>query len=1228
MNHQPQARFWRFIGVSLGLLLALAALLWLGATSAAAQTPPVSLEVSASPAVPILPGESGLFTVTLTNNTAVTRTLVLSVTLDGPIAGSRFQPVPGESQGVTTQNTLSRDGTFLWRGELAPSGKLTMRAQARSEQTASGALLLAAAAGPALDNLLLSAQDQVTIAPSPSLGPGDLVLSQHVSDENSDLLFDTGSGVEVLSGDRVRARTVLTNNSATKVFALVTGSLRPQSINAAQASVDSCQARIVGANVGQGQGSTLPDAALSGLQADYGFLVALAPGAAAVMDMQVQAVGGIGCTLEGRIEVRARAMPAGFDGPLLPQMQMVRLLGNLPPVVNLVLLWAVLASDFGDAPDSFYWGYASGGDMLAYLTPVTAGRFPTSYYAGKPSPQGPKHNFVNPLHLGDGFSLELWADRGAQRNIDPLTLTSDLDVNDDGIDPTALSFQHCMPTTIPFRITMSQNARNQLAAEGGRAYINVWLDGNRDGDWEDWLDCDGIQAPEHIVIDQAIMPPVGGVYDLIAATANLPVPLSEVGKDMWLRITVSDAPSVKSFLTPNGIIYGDGRGPSTSFRLGETEDYLHIPAGAATGRGLDLLLESEVRMQREATIPVLNPVPAAQPAANRPFGITQRIRIRNLGDITSGGKLIVETTPFLGAPETSAGAWRGCLTCTVAASATTPPLAEFEPAQPASLSNLPIQVVCPEGETGPCRLELDLGALQPGQADELVLGWKVEEGEAVRFRTRIEPSAEDANMQNNLVDQLADAGLRPLNLLFPTPGVQAIEGVEEVNASALDWHWRVPLTSTLRFALFGQPGATVKFLANGQDVGERTLDQQGAWRGGVDVPTGDIHVEIVYKDAPGYTEEEISAFNQTGRLASAFKLTADLPFNPASLRVRPAASVQSAASNEGEVDPGLPVTDAAGAAVADGWQLPVAPGQPTALSVELFCHDEGGGAFLRIGANLFSLSNNGVSNRYSGVFDLASVEGQRAELVVGCGSSAGVQSASAGSATQEDPACNGFAECWVYEGVVEEIPTAQVVSAVDGQPVAGAVVQLWMFRRDQNGIQAESWPGAEFGQQNPLVTGADGRFGFGPTPGFYGITVAADGFQPFRAGPLRLCCHWPPDAIQLQPLPAGAPVQDISFTEGGFLRSQVQVAEGSTVRFRNLSLSFVTFGEGTAAGASQANSSRSSGLLAPGESYLTTFADAGSYRFVNDENPAQEVFLVVAEPQSPGFQLFLPITQR
>jgi hypothetical protein len=1227
MKQQSFTKFWQLAAVSLSAPLALVALLWLGATTAMAQTQPVSLQVISAPADPILPGKSGVFTVTLANNSDVARTLVLSMTLDGPLAGGRFQPAPATSQGVTTQNAQIRGGLFLWRGEIAPAGRLIVQAQARSEQFASGALSLAAAAGPNLSTLPLFAQSQVTIQSAPVLNPDDLALSQIVADETFEHLFGTASGVEVLSGDRVQVRTVFSNNSSSTIFALVTNTLQPQPVRAAQSNTDGCSANVVGVNLLQGQGRPLPVAALSEVQADYGFVVALDPGEVALMEAQVHAVGDADCSLQGRTEARARAMPAGFDQPVLAEARLVRGLANLPPGVALLIPWLIIASDYGDAPDSFYWGYAGGGDMLAYLSPITVGKFPTSFYATKPSPQGPKHRFVNPLHLGDGFSLELWADRGFRRNIDPLTLASDLDVNDDGIDPAAVAFQHCMPTTVPFRITMSQAAHDRLTAEDGNAYINIWLDGNRDGDWEDWLDCDGIQAPEHIVIDQAIMPPAGGVYDLIAATANLPVPLSEVGKDMWLRITVSDEPSVKPLLTPNGTAYGDGRGPSAGFRYGETEDYLIIADGATTGRGLDLHLDVDVRAQREATFPMLGSAQAANASANKPLGITQRIRIRNLGDVASSSKLIVEMTPFLGIPTTTGGSWTGCLTCTVAASLTAPPVVGALPMQEASPFNLPINVVCPEGETGNCQLELDLATLKPGQVDEVILGWKVEEGMKVSFATRIETPAEDANPQNNRVERLAAASLRPLSLLFPPPGTHAIGGVAEVGASAPDYHWSTPLTATLRLALTGQPGATIKFLANGEDSGEQSLDQQGYWEGMVDVPAGDVNLAVVYQNAPGYTEAEVLAFNQAEKLTSSFKLIADLPWNPGSLRVRPSIIVNNAAQRSDEGDAGLPVTDATGAAVTDGWRLPVRPGQESAVSVDLFCHEEGGGAALRIGGNLFPLSNGGAGDRYSGLFTLAVVEGQRVELIVGCGSTPPAQSAEVGVVEQEDPACASYDQCWIYEGVAQPLPTVQIVNAADGQPVAGAAVQLWRFRRDVNGIQAEAWPGGQFGQQNPTMTDGDGQFGFGLTPGFYGITIAADGFQPFRAGPVRLCCHWPSDIIQLQPLPIGPPVQDITFTEEGFLRSQVEVTPGSIVRLRNLSLGFVSFDEGTGAEAGQRSFRRRSGLLAPGESYLTTFAE-GAYQLVNGENQAQAVELHVAPPQSANFQIFLPLAQR
>jgi len=1224
MRATPHHRAWPWIGLSLGTAFLLAGLLfWAGLRPAAAQEP---LEVSAAPTT-IQAGESAVFTVTLTNPANTTRTLVLSTTLSGPVEQSRFQFVPEESQGVNTQNTSVRGETFLWRGQMAAGGKLTIRVDVRSGII--GVLVaLDAAAGPALDNLLLNARGEVSIEQPPTVNPGQIVLSKIVSSLATDdeLVFDTGNGVEVLSGDTVRARTVISNNSASKIFALVTDALQPAPASTARIpSNEVCQTRIVGAQVVNGEGSPIPNGALNQLQADYAFVVAIEAGAAAVVEAQVQAIGGLDCTLQGLSEVRVRSLPPGFSEQVMPQAKLVRSLAVLPPSAVLPLTWAVVASDFGDAPDSKYQGYASFFSMMAYLSPITEGNFPTAYYSGKPTPQGPKHRFVNPLHLGDGFSLERWADRGPRRNIDPVTLTADLDVNDDGIDPAALSLQHCIPTSIPFRVTMRQDALDRMAEEGKTARLNIWLDGNRDGDWGDWLDCDGIQAPEHIVIDQAITPSSGGVYDLVAVTGNLPIPQSEVGKDMWLRISLSDEPSVKTLATPSGTAYGDGRGSDNGFRLGETEDYLIIPAGAATGRGLDLALHVDVRVLREPSFPTLD---SRMANLNKPTGIpfiTQRVRIQNLGGLTAGGKLVLEMDPFLGGPTISGGSWYGCITCTVVSrkvdQITAPVIAES-----ISAPRIPFVQVCPAGEA--CRLELEFDALRAGQFGDLIMGWKVEEGTKVSFKTRIETPSADAKPENNAFEtEVGASSILPLNLLSPRPGLQAVEGLTESHESLARLHIGRPITATVKFSLFGHPNAVFKIIGNGQDLREESFNSQGLWRGSVDVPTGDLRLGLVYKSVPGYSEGDVQSVIWIEEMLP-FQFTSALAWNPGTIRARPGLLARAEQNNGPAV--GRPIVDAAGLSAADEWRLPVRPGQPTAVDVDLLCHQPGGGAALRMGDGApIVFSDPDSDGRFTANFTPSSVNGQTVKLIVGCNddgtSRFAPQSRSAGSVEfmlEEEPACANYAQCWVFSGVLEEIPTATIVDGVSGEPIQGAAVQLWHFRRNADGIQAQAWPGEEFAQQNPITTGADGRFGFSLNPGFYGVTIAAPGYQPMRIGPARLCCHWSPDTIRLQPIPAGAPTHEVIFTDDGFNSSRIQVTPGSLVSFQNLSLGFTSFEEGSSA-AARANGSRSSGLLTPGESYLADFAEAGSYTFVNTQNPTQQIVVVVEQAES-GYQLFLP----
>ncbi|MBI1297672.1 hypothetical protein GC175_22270 [bacterium] len=1250
MIYRFRPGFWRMTGLSLGVFIALCTIFVLSLRSATAQLSP--LTVTADPATPIQIGENAAFTITLENPTAVNRTLVLSVTLDGPIERSRFVPLPAASQGVTTLNTLQRDNALRWRGEIAAGGKLTLRADVRSNQSDTGEIVLAAATGPALDNLLFSAQGQVTVEAPPTLSAGDLLLTQSVfsidADPNAELIFDTGSGLEVLNGDKLRKRNLITNTTGSRVFALITGSLQPQSARATFNGDDVCRARILGASLPNGQGTAIPAGVLTALQSDYGFVVTIEPGQAALLETQVQTQGGVGCVLTGETVVRARALPANFQGVVMPQLKVLQTLAAFSPIAVVSLPWAVVASDYGDAPDSKYIGHASFFDMVAYLNPITSGNFPTSYYVGKPAPQGPKHQFVNPLHLGDGFSLERWADRGPRRNIDPVTLTSDLDLNDDGIDPNNLTLQHCVPTSIPFQVTITQDAVDRLATEQKNAYVNIWLDGNRDGDWADTLDCDGIEAREHIVIDQVLAPAAGGVYNLMANTGNLPIPQNQC-REMWLRVTLSDEPSVKL----PGLSYGDGRGPDSGFRLGETEDYLVIPVGCdGSSLGVDLSLDMEARVQWEPTLPNLGDAQSRLTSSTIPSSrpvVLQRIRVKNEGGLAAGGKLIIENEPFLGMPTYSGSSWTGCLTCTrsLEMPATLVDAAGFAAVENGTtLGKLPLRTICPQGE-GNCYLEMDLpNNLQPGQLNTLILGWKVEEGvswkveegEALRLNARIE-TVGDVKTDNNLKAQSVRPAIRPLTVLYPPAGVYGItepltatvQSSHMADAAWVDtgrWHFG-PLTATLKMRLFGQPGSSFGAKVGGADVGSGTFNSSGLWSGSFALPTGDANLSLIYQSIPGYTENEVAGVNQPNY--HPLRLSGDLPWNPGSLKVTPHGMGRSGGDAD-EPPTGLPVVDEAGLAVTDGWRLPVRPGQETNVGVDLNCHGPGYAALRIDGGDLIPLTNVGEGHRYTGAFTSTAQSSQPVELIVGCHEPEEDHSTHEGRVTmqgenQADPCGGTYEQCWVFSGMTEVVPQATLLDGTTGEPIAGAAVQLWRFRRDAGGIQAESWPGAEYGQQNPVVTGADGKFAFVLSPGFYGVTIAAEGYQPFRGGPFRLCCHFPPNTITLQPQPAAIAGQEITLGADGFVRGQVRVDPGATVRFVNLSLDYVELTDVSGPSAAQATATAfRGGLIAPGESYLVTFGAEGRFTIANGEDLTQQVVVVVAEeePEEVENRLFLP----
>ena len=153
--------------------------------------------------------------------------------------------------------------------------------------------------------------------------------------------------------------------------------------------------------------------------------------------------------------------------------------------------------DLGDAPDS---NNSFGAAMTAFPWGVIA-RYPTVYVAGSP-PHGPLH--LKPLavaHLGQAVTREQEADIGADQdptnNLRVLANQPDLDLADDGLRRIPLRLPHCKPTKFKYIVNAIVTTVD--------LYANVWFDFNRDGDWDDSMDCtDGTVVTEWAVQDQLL----------------------------------------------------------------------------------------------------------------------------------------------------------------------------------------------------------------------------------------------------------------------------------------------------------------------------------------------------------------------------------------------------------------------------------------------------------------------------------------------------------------------------------------------------------------------------------------------------------------------------------------------------------------------------------------------------------------------------------------------------
>jgi hypothetical protein len=230
-------------------------------------------------------------------------------------------------------------------------------------------------------------------------------------------------------------------------------------------------------------------------------------------------------------------------------------------------------TDLGDAPDSTNNAHRS---MMAYPTQgmlqvIVPASYPTVYNDGSGTgPFGPVHlNAQAVAFLGKKITRETEADIGTDEdgvnNIRPSNDTPDRDQGDDGV-VFPINMPNCRYTTIDYVVNVID--------PNADLWVNIWLDWNRDGDWDDTLECPAGPVPEWAVQNQLLINMTAGSNQI--TTPGFLCWHPENGReDIWMRITLAEQPWRRG--SNPGAKGNAGSGPQAKYAIGETEDYHFTP---------------------------------------------------------------------------------------------------------------------------------------------------------------------------------------------------------------------------------------------------------------------------------------------------------------------------------------------------------------------------------------------------------------------------------------------------------------------------------------------------------------------------------------------------------------------------------------------------------------------------------------------------------------------------
>jgi plastocyanin len=956
---------------------------------------------------------------------------------------------------------------------------------------------------------------------------------------------------------------------------------------------------------------------------ELSFNIGMPPGATLRFDLPVRS----GEDLPAEAELVSRLGYCITDGGLAcpgapkDQPQASPAFDWLPPVTV-----TVKYRDLGDAPDSTNHAAAA---MTAY--PAVQAEFPTVFDPATGAVQGPAHLNPRPFHLGRRFTPEAEADVGPDldpsNNIEPALNVPNRDRRDDGVPANLLSFQDCQATNVPVRVAIRPAAVNYFQQQDGKGYLNVWLDGNRDGDWADSTACPPVEgqpsvALEHIVIDYEVdVVALGaGLHTLVLPTGR--VPWASADQSAWLRVTLSDRPSNKP-LSAGGIAYGDGRGYATPFVLGETEDYLYVPQDAPEA-GPDVVVEQQARWQAAAgDLPGV--LAAAAPLAwqQRLGTLTLQIRYQNVGNQTAedvtlksfvNEKLKDAVIDITTVPE-------------VDYSRTVEPedvfIFDLGDLLPGTIGTAveEVEFKCPPYCCLTCVLRMadglvahpDLVTVEAAAGTEAPANVATVAARQVFTNAVTIESGNDVNPDNNRSQVEQEVLPAPLSLGFTYPGGEHLvrsgttcNSTSYMLGQALNRYY---LGQSLNVIVDGTPVGTVDVDDTGRFF--YTLELDDGWhRVGVDLPADQFRRLAALSPvgtSPSWTR---LAQYKYGTAAIRINVDSSLPWNPISLTFT---------DQEGNVI--RPSGGGAGGQDASGWTAQLQPGGSYQMSLAYCGADPSPTLKATFAGQEVELTDPDGDDIYQG-------------LIVMPDPAAVSQAVATESAVLAPLAVplelsirSGAVEA-IYQGALAEAASNVVYDASTGESVTGAQVTAL----ESNGTPAgaalfDAWPAEDYGQTNPQATGSDGAFGFWAPAGLYRLSVERQGYQSYRSWDMSIVDDLLAEDVPLTPLVNGPADQIIEIDGDGFDPPWIRVAPGSIVRWVNVDVTdhTATSIQPALAGPGTLQlGAWDSGVLSSGDAYTLTVETEGTYTYGDRANRSNTAAILVA----PDNMIYLPLLLR